>query len=93
MELLYVQLMKYCVLDFPFSGEVYNIRRGNMVEHLVWSNSIMKLLIIITLNVIWVDQTVRIMEQGCIARLSGQGKIDTAKIAYTAYLYNVLNLS
>lgn len=41
----------------------------------------MKLLTIITLNVIQIDPTVRITEQGCIARLSGQGKIDTAKIA------------
>lgn len=53
----------------------------------------MKLLTKITLNVIWIDPAVGIMEQGCIARLLGQGKIDTAKIAYTAYLYNVLNLS
>lgn len=33
------------------------------------------------------------MEEGCIAGLSGQGKIDTAEKAYTASLYNVLNLS
>lgn len=53
----------------------------------------MKLLTIITSNVIQIDPTVRIMEQGCIPRLSGQGKIDTAKVAYIASLYNVLNLS
>lgn len=53
----------------------------------------MKLLTVITLNVIWIDPAVRIMEQGCIVRLSGQGKIDTAKKAYTASLYNVLNFS
>lgn len=52
----------------------------------------MKLLTIITLNVIQIDPTVRITELGCIARLSGQGKIDTAKKAYTTSLYNVLNL-
>lgn len=53
----------------------------------------MKLLTIITLNVIQIDPTVIIMEQGCIARLSGQGKIDTTKKAYATSLYNVLNLS
>lgn len=44
----------------------------------------MKLLTLITLNVIQIDPTGRIMEEGCIAGLSGQGKIDTAKKAYTA---------
>lgn len=53
----------------------------------------MKLLTVITFNVIQIDSTVGIRGQGCIVRLSGQGKIDTAKIAYPASLYNVLNLS
>lgn len=44
----------------------------------------MKLLTLITLNVIQIDPTGRIMEGGCIAGLPGQGKIDTAKKAYTA---------
>lgn len=44
----------------------------------------MKLLTIITLNVIQIDPAGKIMEEGCIAGLSGQGKIDTAKKAYTA---------
>jgi len=38
----------------------------------------------LTLNVIQIDPTGRIMEKGCIAGLSGQGKIDTGKKAYTA---------
>lgn len=44
----------------------------------------MKLLTVITSNVIHIDPTGRIIEEGCIAGLSGQGKIDTAKKAYTA---------
>lgn len=43
----------------------------------------MKLLTIITLNVIWIDPAGGIMEERYIAGLSRQGKIDTAKKACT----------
>jgi len=44
----------------------------------------MKLLTVITLNVIHIVLSARIIEEKCIAGLSGQGKIDTAKKAYRA---------
>lgn len=43
----------------------------------------MKLLTVINLNVIQIDPTERIMEEGRVVGLSGQGKIHNAKKAST----------
>lgn len=44
----------------------------------------MKLLTVIALDVIHIVPTARIIEEKCVAGLSGQGKIDTAEKAYSA---------